>query len=146
MKTAALFVLVIAATVGYAADDDALDATALERAVTNAVSILAERRDPDSLAAAALLVSVTDGARAEQLARRASGAAPKRPELLWLHAQLCKDAPPCDRKPIDAKLRALDPENGAVLLPALQEVGRDTSSKEADRLLAALADRRRIDF
>lgn len=145
MKTAALFLLVVVSAVGHAAVDE-LDAGALETAVTNAASMLAGRSDADSLAAAALLVGVTDGARAEQLAARASAAAPKRPELLWLHGQLCKDAPGCNRKPIDAKLRALDPENGAVFLPALQEIDPGTDTREADRLLAAVAASKRIDF
>jgi hypothetical protein len=145
MKTVALLVLLVASAAAHAAADK-LDASALEDALTNATAMLAERSDPDSLAAAALLVGVTDGARAEQLAARASAAAPKRAELLWLHAQLCKDVPGCDRKPIDAKLRAVDPENGAVFLPALQVVERGTDTTEADRLLAAVARSKRIDF
>src|SRR5689334_11354734 len=118
MKTAALLLLIVASASVCAAAEPP-DTEALERAMSQASSILAERTDPDSLAAGALFTAITDATRAEQLAARASAAAPKRAELLWLHAQLCKDVPACDRKPIDAKLRALDPQNGAVLLPAL---------------------------
>jgi hypothetical protein len=136
--------LVTAATAYGAADEP--DAESLGKAMTRAASVLAERTDPDSLAAAALLIGVTDGTRAEQLAGRASAAAPKRPELLWLHAQLCKDVPGCNRKPIDAKLRALDPANGAVFLPALGDLAGSANAKAADRLIAALASSKRVDF
>jgi hypothetical protein len=145
MKTAALLLLVVASTTGYAARYEP-DAAAMESALTKAASALAGRSDPDSLAAAALLAQVTDPARAEQLAGRASAAAPKRAELLWLHGQLCRDVPGCDRKPIDARLHALDPQNGALYLPPLQDAGRDKNEAESDRLLAALAGSKKIDF
>jgi len=146
MKTVALLMLLVAAATAYGADGEP-DAESLGKAMTQAASVLAERTDPDSLAAAALLIGVTDGARAEQLAGRASAAAPKRPELLWLHAQLCKDVPGCNRKPIDAKLRVLDPANGAVFLPALGNPSADTdATRQADRLIASLASSKRIDF
>lgn len=145
MKTAAFFLLVVASATGYGAAD-VPDAESLDKAMTQGIAMLAERSDPDSLAAAALLTVVTDGARAEQLAARASAAAPKRPDLVWLHAQLCRDVPTCDRKPIDAQLHRLDPDNGAVFLPALQDVARGTDPVEADRLLAAVAASKRIDF
>jgi hypothetical protein len=145
MKTAALLLLIIASSMAYAAPQEP-DAESLTGAMTRASSLLAARSDPDSLAAAALFIAITDAAQAEQLAGRASAAAPKRPELLWLHAQLCKDVPGCNRKPIDAKLRALDPSNGATFLPALQEVGPDSDPASADRLIAAVAKSKRIDF
>ncbi len=145
MKTAALLLLVIASGMAHAAPEPP-DTESLVNAMTRAASLLAERSDPDSLAAAALFVAVSDATQAEQLAARASAAAPKRPELLWLHAQLCKDVPNCDRKPNDAKLRALDPANGAPYLPALQDVGPGTDPASTDRLLAGVAKSKRIDF
>lgn len=141
MKTAALLLFIVASATGYAATE-VPDAESLANAIDHASSVLAERSDADSLAAAALFTGLADAARAEQLAARASAAAPKRPELLWLHAQLCKDVPSCDRKPIDARLRTLDPENGAVFLPAL----RGSDAAATDRLIAGVAGSKRIDF
>src|SRR5262245_58807051 len=138
MKTAALFLLAAALTAGYAAANDS-DADSLDKALTQAASTLETRSDADSLAAAALLTRLKDGTRAEQLAARASAAAPKRPELLWLHAQLCGDVSGCDRKPIDAQLHELDPENAAVYLPALAGPRVLMQTAETDRLLAAAA-------
>lgn len=146
MKTAAVFLLAILSAMGYAAAAQEPDADTLENAMMKAASMLAVRSDPDSLAAAALLTQLTDGTRAEQLAARASAAAPKRPDLIWLHAQLCQGVPNCDRKPIDAKLQTLDPENGAPFLPRLQEVRAGTEPAETDRLLAAVAASKRVDF
>jgi hypothetical protein len=146
MKIAALFVLAVASAAGYTATPDELEVDTLERALTNAASALAERSDPDALAAAALLAKVTDATRAEQLAARASAAAPTRPDLLWLHAQLCHDVQSCDRLAIDAVLHALDPENGAVFIPRLQDVGSFSDPVDTDRLLAAAAASKRVDF
>src|SRR4051794_23743605 len=113
MKSAALLLLIVASATGYARAGE-LDARGLEKAVMNAATTLASRSDADSLAAAALFTKISDATRAEQLAARASAADPKRPDLLWLHAQLCYDLQACDRVAIDGKLHALDPENGAV--------------------------------
>lgn len=146
MKSVALLMLLaVGATRAYGATY-APDAGPLEKAMTQAAAVLAERTDADSLAAAALLIDLTDRTRAEQLAGRASAAAPKRTDLLWLHGQFCKDVPDCNRKPIDARLRALDPDNGAVLLPALEDVTDGADPKEVDRRIAALAASKRIDF
>ncbi|MEJ0035029.1 MAG: hypothetical protein WDO68_02900 [Gammaproteobacteria bacterium] len=146
MKTAALFLLIVASAPGDTTSADEQDATQLENAMTNAASMLAQRSDADSLAAAAVLTRLTDSTLAEQLAARASAAAPQRPDLLWLQAQLCKEVPGCDRKPLDSKLHALDPENGAIFLPRLQDVGDAMDPVETDRLLAAAAASKRVDF
>jgi hypothetical protein len=146
MKITALFLLVVASAAGYTATPDASQVDALERALTNAASALAARADPDALAAAALLTKITDAARAEQLAARASAAAPMRPDLLWLHAQLCHDVQSCDRIAIDAALHELDPENGAVFIPRLQDVGGFSDPVDTDRLLAAAAASKKVDF
>jgi len=145
MKTVALLLLIVAASPGYAAADEP-DAQGLESAVGNAATMLAERNDPDSLAAAAVLAKVSDATRAEQLAGRASAAAPKRPDLLWLHAQLCHDVQACDRSAIDSKLQSLDPDNGAVFIARLHDVDSHTETREIDGLLAAAAASKRVDF
>jgi hypothetical protein len=145
MKTAALLLLAVASAAGHAAADEP-DAGSLENALANVASALAGRSDPDCLAAAALFAKLTDATRAEQLAARASAAAPTRADLLWLHAQLCHDVQGCDRVALDARLHELDPENGAVFIPRLQNAGGPIDAAETDRLLAAAARSRRIDF
>jgi hypothetical protein len=121
MKVSALLLLVIASAAGYAASEEQQDGHPPDEQVQRAASMLARRGDPDSLAAAAALTFMKDRAGAEQLAARASAAGPNRPDLLWLHATLCGETPNCDRKALDAKLRALDPENGITLVSALVE-------------------------
>jgi hypothetical protein len=144
MKTVALLLLVAASTPGYAAAPE-LDAEGLGQAMAHAATILAGRADADSLAAAAVLTHLTDVPRAEQLAARASAAAPKRTDLLWLHGQLCQEVPDCNRKPIDTKLQALDPANGAVYLPQLQNLSGG-SPADTERLLARIAATQKVDF
>jgi hypothetical protein len=142
MKSAALLLLIAASSTGYAGAAE-LDAQGLEKALSNAATTLAARTDADSLAAAALFTQVSDAARAEQLAARASAAEPKRPDLLWLHTQLCYDVQACDRVAIDAKLHALDPDNGAVFIHRLQDL---KGGKAGDQVLAAAAATKKVDF
>ncbi len=146
MKVSAALLLAIVSAGGYAATEEQ-DAHPLDEPVQRAASTLAQREDPDSLAAAAVLTLFKDRAGAEQLAARASAAGPKRPDLLWLHAQLCETAVPgCDRKPIDARLRALDPENGITFLAPLGAAARAGNSPETDRLLDAVGSSKRVDI
>jgi len=146
MKTAALLLLVIASSAGYAVAADEQDADPLAAPVQRAAATLAGRNDADSLAAAAVLTLIQDRARAEQLAARANAAGPKRPDLLWLHAVLCDKMPTCDRKALEAKLRTLDPENGVTRVAALAEASDPENPGNADRLLAALAATKRVDL
>ena len=143
MKTAALLLVVIASLTGYAAAADEQDADPLAEPMQRARTLLAARKDADSLAAAAVLTFIADRAGAEQLLARAA-AAPKRPDLLWLQAQMCKEVPDCDRKPIDSQLRALDPDNGVTWLTALADARKDAA--EIDRLLGQIAGSKKVDL
>ena len=105
---------------------------------------LAKRTDADSLAAAGLLSS--QGHRDQSLALfdRAVAASPARVELVWLQAQNCQGAPPCDPEPMERRLRELDPSNGAGWLGALARA--DSHDTEAtDAALAALSRSQRVD-
>jgi hypothetical protein len=146
MKTAALFVLIVASALGCTAVADEQDADPLDEPVKQAASMLGQRTDADSLGAAALLTFLRESAGAEQLAARASAAAPQRLDLLWLHAQLCGRVQGCDRKPIDARLHALDPENAVTVLPALGDGLKGPDPAETDRLLGAAATAKRVDI
>jgi hypothetical protein len=63
-----------------------------------------------------------------------------------LHAVLCDKVPTCDRKALETKLRALDPENGVTLVAALAEASDPEHPGNADRLLATLAATKRVDL
>ena len=146
MKTAAALLLLVASAGGLAAGADEQDAGPLDAPVTEAAAKLGQRQDPDSLAAAAVLTSIKDRAGAEQLAARASAAGAKRPELLWLHAQLCTNVPTCDREALYAQLHTLDPENGVTRVFALAEARKADDRAEMDRQLDALAASKRVDL
>ena len=81
-----------------------------------AASVLAQKADPDSLAAAGLIERPFDLARSQTLIERALQAAPERPDLLWLALQVCASAPACDSAPLEARLLAAAPGNGAAYL------------------------------
>ncbi|WP_116807775.1 hypothetical protein [Steroidobacter cummioxidans] len=82
-----------------------------------------ESADVDEMAAAALALwgtnSATNGSRALTQIQKAAQAAPQRPEILWLHLRLCMEVQGCEPEPIEARLRKLDPDNGAAWLGAL---------------------------
>jgi hypothetical protein len=147
MKTVATLLLLVYA-IGPVANGDESEAHPLEAPVSQATAMLSQRQDPDSLAAAAMLTLLKDRAGAEQLVARAraSAAGAKRADLLWLHAQLCAGAPACDRKALDAQLRALDPDNGVTLIGALAEDATADDPAGRDRQLDALAASKRVDL
>lgn len=120
--------ILILSAVGCAASTEA-ERVRLDRETRQAVLVLAESNDADSLAAAAVLremqhlqatAMATWRGRAiegEQVAdpspealplmARATSIAPDRADLAWLHAQLCLNAKDCDAEPIEARVRAL---------------------------------------
>ncbi len=82
-----------------------------EHAKRQVADVLRERGDPDSLAAAGLLTARRAPADALILINRAVAAAPERPELVWLQIRICVETEGCDPKPIEMRLRELEPEN-----------------------------------
>jgi hypothetical protein len=109
---------------------------------------LAARRDADSLAAAALFERVVAGftnADAHDLAARAVGAAPTRPELAFLQLQLCASDPDCDTRALETRVLQLDPDNGITWTYALLRA--DRANDEAARHTArdGLARAKRVD-
>ncbi len=84
---------------------------------------LIARGDADSLAASALFeraLSDETNATALSLAARAVAGAPERVELVFLQLQLCESVPTCDARPVEMRLRQLDPQNGITWVYALQ--------------------------
>src|ERR1700728_1094324 len=88
-----------------------------------AVAVLEQRNDPDSLAAAAVLLRFTqrtpDEPAAHALIVRAVTLASGRADLAWLEIQNCRLVPGCDPNPEEARLRGLDPANGVAWINAM---------------------------
>ena len=91
----------------------------VERHAQQTALVLAKRTDADSLAAAGvlsrggILSEDRHPDRSLSLLAQAAADAPERPELAWLQAQACQEAPPCEAEPLERRLRVLDPSNGA---------------------------------
>lgn len=103
-----------------------------------AVEALSKRTDADSLAAAAVLSLKAPASLG--LAARAAKAAPMRPDLAWLHAQICSEVTGCDPEPMERHFRELDPTNGAVWFGPLNRAhaaGDEAAEQQALQKLAA---------
>ncbi len=82
--------------------------------------------DADSLEAAALLTPKVQSAERLQLVLRAAAAAPARPDLAWLALATCIEDQSCDVTPLEARLRAADPGNGAAWMGTLSRAAAGT--------------------
>lgn len=117
-----------------------------------AIQILEARGDAASLAAAAMLQAggahdAPDAAgRATVLARRAADADPDNHAAGWLWLRLCEQSPGCDVAETATTLRWLDPDNAANWLPTLARAQREHNAQQIDRVLAEMAQGRRIRF
>lgn len=112
---------------------------------TKAALIAAD--DPDSLAAAGLLIDWLKDGSATRLAllARASEKAPDRADLTWLHFQACRQVTSCDPKPIAARLRALDPENGVGWLGQIDQASSASDETQARATVLAIGNSQRFD-
>jgi hypothetical protein len=115
-----------------------------------AVAVLEQKTDADSLAAAAVLSMFTqppphwDGALA--LLVRAVAVAPERADLVWLNIQLCREVPACDPEPEVERLRVLDPSNGAGWLNAVARANAADDEAAKLAVLSELARSKRVDI
>ncbi|MBX3704468.1 MAG: hypothetical protein KF822_11905 [Steroidobacteraceae bacterium] len=116
-----------------------LDSRQYEALLRQSARSLQAHQDADSLAAAALFSVRGDPGAAAELMTRAGSAGPGRPELTILHAWICARAPECDMRPIEARLRAQEPENGISWLGAVRRAEATADDAELDKALAALA-------
>jgi hypothetical protein len=114
-----------------------------------AVAVLEQRSDPDSLAAAAVMLRFTqrppDEPAAQALIVRAVALAPGRADLAWLEIQHCGLVPGCDPKPEEARLRGLDPTNGVAWINAMTRAGKSGDEAEKMAVLSQLAGSERVD-
>jgi hypothetical protein len=104
------------------------------RVLESAAEKLRYREDADSLAAAALLLAISDAAASLELIARAARDA-DRPELAHLHLTICARSESCDPRPLEQRLRALAPDNAAGWLG---DLARALDAQDDDALDAAL--------
>ena len=120
----------------------AADKQHLQRVAT----ALAKQTDADSLAAAGLLSLPSRPDDSVALIGRATAAAPERPDLVWLQAQVCQTVTRCDPEPIERHLRELDPSNGAGWMGALARAHSSRNDEATDAALLAIGHSDRVDI
>lgn len=141
-STARLTVLAAFVLGGCAARDMGQQAT-FENRVARTEAALITAGDPDSLQAAALLGD-GDPAQRLRLIERAAAAAPARPDIAWWRLQLCLRVADCDPQPIEVRLHALDPGNGAAWSAALERSARLKDAAALRATLVAISDAERF--
>jgi hypothetical protein len=119
----------------------------MERHLKQAVGSLQQKSDADSLAAAGLL-SPSEGKSglAVELLTSATAVAPERADLAWLSIQICRGVTACDPEPEVARLRTLDPSNGAGWLNAVARVNASDNEAARNAVLSELARAQRVDI
>jgi hypothetical protein len=120
----------------------------VDRHLKQAVIVLEQRNDADSLAAAAVVLHFTqpDPEAVHALLIRAVTVTPERADLAWLEIQFCREAPPCDPDPEEARLRTLDPSNGATLMNAVDRASASHDETASLAVLSVLARTQRVDL
>jgi hypothetical protein len=111
-----------------------------------AATALAQQTNADSLAAAGLLNLSGRPDDSLALIGRATAAAPERPDLVWLQAQVCREVTSCDPEPIERHLRELDASNGAGWMGALDRANSLRNDDAKDAALAAIGRSDRVDI
>jgi hypothetical protein len=142
--TLAIMVIFCAGAANAARSPDAQVAKA-QKHIEQAIAVLTQKSDADSLAAAGLM----RGKRNDQallLLARATAAAPQRADLVWLQAQRCDQLPPCNPEPIERRLRELDPSNGAAWFGALARASSANDAEGIDAALTAISHSDRVDI
>lgn len=118
------------------------------RQVERADRSLVAAGDADSLAAAALLTvgPTSDPNERMALITRAVSEAPERADLLWLNLRLCSQREGCDTAPLEAKLRVLDPSNGAAWIDAIGRASKQGDAAALREALSAIGSSKRFDL
>ena len=107
-------------------------------------TLLRARTDPDSLAAASLLLLSKHPVDAQALMARAA-ATPDRADLLWLQISVCGQTPGCEPIALEERLRRLDPDNGAGWIGALHRTSTLHDETGIDAALSAMGRTSRFD-
>jgi hypothetical protein len=146
MRRETVFLLILPLLLAACASSTPQQDAGFEKHMSRARAALVTKKDPDSLAAAALMSVGEHSEESLDLMRRAVAASPDRRELVWLNLQFCLKWDRCDPEPSEIRLRELDPENGAAWLGALARADSlgDESAKSA--ALAAIGRSPRVDI
>ena len=130
------------------ATDGARQQAAYDRKIQRTEQLLIAAGDADSLAAAAMLSMgpTVNPVQRLTLIARAVSKAPDRPDLVWLNVRLCTRVDTCDPEPLEAQLRALDPDNGAAWFDSIARAGSRNDAVAVRKDLSAIANSRRFDM
>jgi len=119
-----------------------------QRQIKHTRELLLQAGDPDSLETAAFLTEFGKDEPAERLEAfaRADAAAPDRPDLIWLHLQACGEVPSCTTGPLESRLQALDPENGAAWAMSMKEAVHTKDPTQLRAVTTAMGSAQRFDI
>jgi len=129
------------------ATDEGRRQAAYAHKIQHTEQLLIAAADADSLAAAAML-SIGPGIDPVQrltLISRAVAEAPDRPDLVWLNVRLCTEVDGCNPEPLEAQLRALDPDNTAAWFNSIGRAAKRNDEAAVRNNLAAIASSTRFD-
>jgi hypothetical protein len=148
MKALALgsLILLIANTTAFALNSPGAQQAKAEKHINQAIAVLMQMTDADSLAAAGLMSIGNNSDPSLPLLSRATAAAPDRADLLWLQAMRCAQLPPCNPATIERRLRELDPTNGAGWWAAMARARATHDSEGTDAALTAISHSERVDI
>jgi hypothetical protein len=110
-----------------------------------AVPAAATSADAQAAEALAVFALQRDGARAWSLISAATKQAPNRADLAHLQASLCQQLEGCQTEPYDARVRKLDPGNGAVWMHALANAQRLKEAAVEAQVVDAIGNAQRFD-
>lgn len=119
-----------------------------ERRINHTRELLLLAGDPDSLETAALLTGFGKDEPAERLEAfaRADAAAPDQPDLIWLHLVACGEVPSCTTGPLESRLQALDPQNGAAWAMSMKQAVRANDPTQLRAVTITMASTQRFDI
>jgi len=115
--------------------------------IQRTIAELSKAPDADSLAAAGLLLnSGNHEVQSLALLARATTTATDRPDLAWLHIQMCLKVPSCQPEPMSERLRSEDPTNGAGWLALLGRADSPGAAARREAALLAISQSDRVDI
>jgi hypothetical protein len=139
-------ILLIASTGAFALSSSDAQMAKAQKRTDRTIAALAQMTDADSLAAAGLMSIGNHSDKSLDFLALATAAAPDRSDLLWLRAMRCAQLAPCDPKPIEQRLRELDPTNGAGWWAAMTRAAATHDAEGTDTALAAISHSQRVDI
>lgn len=101
----------------------------------------------DALLARAIdtYAATRDPAQALAYIQSAAQRAPKRPELVWLHAHFCGQVAGCDAAAVETQLRKLDADNGVVWMGPLSRALQARDAAAQEQVLEAIGRSKTVD-